>query len=129
MTCSLIAPVCAKTTTGGGSQPAATNDQAPTRLGRLAQKMFPQQKVDELMGFFAPVVKKYLPTFRKFQNEYATTSGKLAVVEKYLPDAQSALAEAKNMRIPAKYEQKKAEYIRLLDGFMAVLKVSTALGR
>ena len=114
----LAAPVSAK---------SASTQVASSKFELLAQKMLPEEKVNRAAGFFGPVVKKYLPTFQKFQQEYATATGKRAIIEKYLPDAQNALAEAKVMKVPAKYEQEKAEYIQMCSAFLSVLNVSLAV--
>ena len=94
---------------------------------QLALAMLPQDKFNEAAGFFGPVSKKYLPTFQRFQDEYLAAKEKLPVLRKYMPDAEAAFAEAKAMKVPARYEAKKAEYVRMLEGFMGVLRWSMAL--
>jgi len=108
----------------------ATKSQATlSKYERLAAAMLPQDKVERAKGFFGPIVKKYQPTFDRFQSEFQTAKNKREVVEKYLPDAESALADAKTMKVPAKYEAEKAEYIRMADTFMSVLRVTVAIGK
>ena len=98
------------------------------KLEQIAEKMMPQKEVDEMLGFFGPVTKKYMPVFQRFNNEYLTGTNKLATVKKYLPKAQSALAEAKAMKIPAKYEAKKADYISKVEAFVNVIKLTALFG-
>jgi len=109
--------------------PAAASKVQLSKYERLAAAMLPQDKVERAKGFFGPVVKKYQPIFDRFQSEFQTAKNKRAVVEKYLPDAESALADAKAMKVPAKYETEKAEYIRMADTFMSVLRVTVAIGK
>ena len=68
---------------------ASETAQAPrkTKLERLAEKMLPQQKVDE------------------------------------------ALADAKAMKIPPKYEAKKAEYLKMFEAFVLATKLYVQLGK
>ena len=94
------------------------------KIEQMATAMLPQKRVDEMMGFFAPVVKKYLPVFNQFQQEYQTAQQKLPVVLKYLPKADAAVAEAKTMKVPAKYEAQKAEYISEVESFLSMTKMS-----
>lgn len=107
--------------------PAAALDKAAIKaacvdkMEQLAQKMLPQEKLDRALGFFGPVTKKYMPVFQKFNDEYLASTNKMATVRKYLPRARSALDEAKAMKIPAKYEQEKADYIRMGEAFLAVM--------
>ena len=86
---------------------------------QMAMSMLPTNAVNEAAGFFAPVTKKYLPTFERFCGEYRASKDKLAVVEKYLP-------EAKAMKVPAKYVAKKDEYLRMFDKFIAAVDVAVA---
>ena len=82
----------------------ALKQKAAARLERLAEKMMPKKDLDEMLGFFGPVTKKYMPAFQQFNAEYLAGTNKLATVKKYLPKANSALNEAKAMKVPAKYE-------------------------
>ena len=91
------------------------------KVVQLAQKMLPQEKFNRALGFFGPVTKKYMPVFRRFNEEYQSGTNKMEVVRKYLPNARSALDEAKAMKIPAKYEQEKAGYIRMGEAFLTVM--------
>lgn len=94
------------------------------RLEQVAQRMLPQKTLDKALGFFAPVTKKYLPVFNQFQSEYAGAVDKRAVVAKYTPQAEQALAAAKAMSVPAKYEPEKQKYIRMAEAFVVVLKMN-----
>ncbi len=94
----------------------------------LAARMLPQKKLNDMMGFFGPVTKKYMPVFDQFNAEYLKSANKLAVIRKYLPQADAALAEARQMRVPAKYEARKAEYLRLLSGFLSVTRFTARFG-
>ena len=112
------------------AKPAATAAKSTgwaAKMEQLAATMLPQERVDKMMGFFGPVVKKYLPVFQQFQGEYTAAAKKLPVVTKYLPKADAALAEAKAMKVPAKYEAEKAEYIGEVEAFLTVVKMSAAL--
>ena len=101
-------------------------DDSP--LGILAGRLFPAEKLYHVEGFFAPVVKRYQPVFDSFVAEYAASQNKLSIVAKYLPDADRALAAARRMKIPAKYEKEKAEYIRLFQTLITSAKVAVKLG-
>ena len=96
-------------------------------LERLAMSLFPPERVDHVVGFFAPVAKRYMPTFEKFNEEYLAAKDKLPVVRKYLPQAESALAEARKMRVPPRYEAEKARYIKMLEALLASAKLSVKL--
>ena len=106
----------------------ATAAPAPTPLERMATAMLPAEKMHEIAGFFGPVAKKYRPVFEKFGAEYKSAPEKLKVVAKYLPEAQKALAMARHMRIPAKSEREKAEYIRIFEALLYSAKIAVRLG-
>ena len=98
------------------------------KVEQLAQKMLPQEKFNRALGFFGPVTKKYMPVFERFNGEYLTSTNKMAIVRKYLPQAWSALDEAKAMRIPVKYEKEKADYIKMGEAFLMVLNLTARFG-
>ena len=106
----------------------ALKQKAAARLERLAEKMMPKKDLDEMLGFFGPVTKKYMPAFQQFNAEYLAGTNKLATVKKYLPKANSALNEAKAMKVPAKYEAKKAEYLAKVETFVSILNLSARFG-
>ena len=126
----IMAPVIVLALLTATSALAATQATAQKATGwvaraeQMALSLLPQDKFNEAAGFFGPVAKKYLPTFQKFQGEYMAAKEKLPVLRKYMPDAEAAFAEAKAMKVPARYEAKKAEYIKMLEGFMGVLRWS-----
>ena len=97
------------------------------KLEQLAAAMLPEEKMNRAMGFFGPVTKKYLPVFDQFQREYSVATKKLPVIAKYAPQTERALADAKAMKVPAKYEAEKAEYIKMAEGFVLMLKMSLKL--
>ena len=107
---------------------AALKTAFANKVEALAEKMLPQKDVDEMMGFFGPVTKKYLPVFKSFNTEYLSGTNKLATVRKYLPQADAALAEARAMRIPPKYETQKATYLKRLETFLTVVKFTARFG-
>ena len=94
---------------------------------QLAMSLLPTNVLNEAAGFFGPVTKRYMPVFEKFGAEYEASSDKIAVIAKYLPQAESALAEAKKMRVPPRFESEKAKYIRLFDVVMASARLSVRL--
>lgn len=98
------------------------------RLEQLMQRMLPQEKLDKAAAFFGPVTKKYMPVVTRFQNEYKASANKRALIRKYLPEAESALADAKTMKVPQKYEAEKNEYVKMGEAFLVMLKFSTAFG-
>ena len=106
---------------------AATPSQ-PTPLERMATAMLPAEKMHEIAGFFGPVAKKYRPVFERFSAEYQSAPEKLKIVAKYLPEAKKALAMARQMRVPAKYEKEKAEYIRIFEALLYSAKIAVRLG-
>ena len=106
----------------------ALKQKAAARLERLAEKMMPKKDLDEMLGFFGPVTKKYLPVFKSFNTEYLSGTNKLATVRKYLPKADAALAEARAMRIPPKYETQKETYLKRLETFLTVVKFTARFG-
>jgi len=103
---------------------AALKTACAAKVEQLAAKMLPEKEVNEMLGFFGPVSKKYLPVFKQFNTEYLDGTNKLATVRKYLPKANAALAEAKAMKVPARYEAKKADYIGKLETFLALVNFS-----
>lgn len=107
---------------------AALKSACAAKLEQLAEKMIPQKELNEAMGFFGPVTKKYLPVFNQFNDEYLSGSNKIAVVKKYLPKADAALAEATAMKIPAKYEQQKAGYLQKARAFLTLVKLTVRFG-
>lgn len=107
---------------------AALKSACADKLEQLAEKMIPQKELNEAMGFFGPVTKKYLPVFNRFNDEYLSGSNKIAVVKKYLPKADAALAEAMEMKIPAKYEQQKAGYLQKARAFLTLVKLTVRFG-
>ena len=107
---------------------AALKQKAAAKMEQIAEKMMPQKELDEMLGFFGPVTKKYLPVFRQFNQEYLNGTNRLATVRKYLPKAQSAIDEAKAMKVPAKYEEKKAGYLTKLQTLLTVVNVTARFG-
>ena len=107
---------------------AALKSACAAKLEQLAEKMIPQKELNEAMGFFGPVTKKYLPVFNRFNDEYLSGSNKIAVVKKYLPKADAALAEATVMKIPPKYEQQKAGYLQKARAFLTLVKLTVRFG-
>ena len=91
---------------------------------QLTMSLLPTNVMNEAAGFFGPVTKKYMPVFERFGAEYEAASDKLPVIAKYLPQAESALAEAKRMRVPLRFEAEKAKYIRLFDMVLASARMS-----
>ena len=83
----------------------------------------PAEKIDRAAGFFGPVVKKYLPDMNAFQAEYAQSPDKVAVIARYMPKIEAALADAKAMRVPPRYEAEKAEYLRIASSVVASLRL------
>jgi len=111
--------------------PAVAQQSAASvsRLEQLARKMLPEKQVNEAAGFFGPVVRKYQPVLEKFRREYAAAKDKKAVALKYVPQVDAALADARKMRVPAKYEAKKAEYLQMFEAFVLAAKFYVQLGR
>ena len=107
---------------------AALKSACAAKLEQLAEKMVPKKELNEAMGFFGPVTKKYLPVFNRFNDEYLSGSNKIAVVKKYLPKADAALAEATAMKIPPKYEQQKAGYLQKARAFLTLVKLTVRFG-
>jgi hypothetical protein len=83
----------------------------------------PAEKIDRAAGFFGPVVKKYLPDMNALQAEYERSPEKVAVIARYMPKIEAALADAKAMRVPPRYEAEKAEYIRIASSLVASLRL------
>ena len=100
---------------------AALKAACAAKVEQLAEKMLPQKELNEMLGFFGPVSKKYLPVFKRFNTEYLDGTNKLATVKKYLPQANAALAEAKAMKVPVRYEAKKADYVAKLETFLKLV--------
>lgn len=106
---------------------AALKAAFANKVERLAEKMLPKKEVDDMLGFFGPVTKEYLPVFKTFNTEYFASSNKIATVKKYLPRANDALAEARAMRVPARYEAQKAAYLGKIEGFLSVINLTARL--
>ena len=100
---------------------AALKAACAAKVEQLAVKMLPEKELNEMLGFFGPVSKKYLSVFKRFNTEYLDGTNKLATVKKYLPQANAALAEAKAMKVPVRYEAKKADYIGKLETFLKLV--------
>ena len=107
---------------------AAIKAACADKMEQLAERMLPQEKLNRALGFFGPVTKKYMPVFQRFNETYLASSNKIAVIRQYLPQARSALDEAKAMKIPAKYEQEKAEYVRMAEAFLTVMNLTARFG-
>ena len=97
------------------------------KIEQTVEAMMPTQKVDRMMGFFAPVVKTHMPTFQQFQAEYQTAEKKLPVIEKYLPKADAAVADAKAMTVPEKYVAEKNQYISQVETLLSMVRMTTTL--
>lgn len=107
---------------------AALKSAFSAKIEALAEKMLPQKEVDEMLGFFGPVTKKYLPVFNTFNSEYLASTNKLATVRKYLPKADAAMAEARAMKVPSKYEAQKATYLKRVETFLTITKLTARFG-
>ena len=94
---------------------------------QLAMSLLQTNVLNEAAGFFGPVTKRYMPVFERFGAEYEASPDKMTVIAKYLPQAEAALAEAKNMRVSPRFEAEKAKYIRLFDVVMASARLSVRL--
>ena len=94
---------------------------------QLAMSLLPTNVLNEAAGFFGPVTKRYMPVFERFGAEYEASPDKMTVIAKYLPQAEAALAEAKNMRVSPRFEAEKAKYLRLFDVVMASARLSVRL--
>lgn len=116
----------AGTTTPAQVKPVKATGWA-AKLEQMVQAMVPQEKLDKMAGFFAPVVKNHMQDFNQFQGEYQSATQKLPVLMKYLPKAESALAEAKEMKVPDRYEAEKAEYIGEVEALLTMTKMSVKL--
>jgi len=127
----VVCAVSAVFAAGTTATPAAAKTVKATglaaRLEQMAYAMIPEEKLNRAMGFFGPVTKKYLPVFNRFQSEYQVASKKLPVIAKYVPEAEKALADAKAMKVPAKYEAEKTEYVEMADTFVTMLKMTMKL--
>ena len=106
---------------------AAEVPSGPTLAERALEALVPTNMVNEAAGFFGPVAKKHMPQFEAFEREYMASSDKFAVVEKYLPVAADALADARKMRVPPRYEKKKAEYIKFFESAYAAANLTVRL--
>ena len=124
----LVAALALVSLTSPALDKAALKTAFANKVEALAEKMLPQKEVDEMMGFFGPVTKKYLPVFKSFNTEYLSGTNKLATVRKYLPQADAALAEARAMRVPSKYEPQKATYLKRLEAFLSIVKLMARFG-
>ena len=101
--------------------------EAPTLAERTLEALVPTNIVNEAAGFFGPVSKKYMPHFESFEREYMASSNKFAVVEKFLPVAANALEDARQMRVPQRYENKKAEYIKFFESAYSAANLAVKL--
>lgn len=119
-------------TVAAGLQAPASTAPAPAAkpnaCERLVASLLPPEKINEMVGFFAPVAKKYLPEFDRFSRDYQLSTNKLSTVAAYLPVADKALAEAKEMRVSARFEQQKANYLKLLRAVLVSARLTTRLG-
>ncbi len=108
---------------------------AGVSLEQMAMSLFPPERFDHIAGFFGPVTKRYQPVFYKFCHEYNSADDKLAIAQKYMPQAEKALDEARRMRVPPRYEAEKAKYIKMFEMLLASAKLSvkfaekTGMGR
>jgi len=108
---------------------AAVDAAGPTLAERTLEALVPANVANEAAGFFGPVAKKYMPQFEAFEREYMAASDKFAVVGKFLPVAADALADARKMRVPPRYEKKKAEYIKFFESAYAAANLTIKLRR
>jgi len=111
----------------GGASSAAESPGGPTLAERALEALVPTNMANEAAGFFGPVAKKYMPQFEAFEREYMASSDKFAVVERFLPVAADALADARKMRVPPRYEKKKAEYIKFFESAYAAASLTVRL--
>ena len=101
-------------------------------MAKMAEALIaklPTEKIDRAAGFFGPVVKKYQPDMWAFQEEYAASENKGAVIIKYMPRLEVAFTDAKAMSVPARYEKEKAEYIRIASSVMTSLSSGRNVSR
>ena len=110
-----------------GTVAAVEAQSGQTLAERALEALVPVDMANEAAGFFGPVAKKYMPQFEAFEREYMVSSNKIAVVEKFLPVAADALSDARKMRVPPRYEKKKAEYIKFFESAYAAAKFTVEL--
>ena len=106
---------------------AAADPEGSSLAEGALEALVPTNMVNEAAGFFGPVSKKYMPQFEAFEREYMASSDKFAVVEKFLPVAANALSDARKMRVPPRYEKKKAEYIKFFESAYAAANLTVRL--
>ena len=123
----LAAALCLSCLAAKAVNVAAMKAGLADKVEKAALSMMPKKQFDEMLGFFGPVTKKYLPVFNTFNREYLASTNKIAVVKKYLPKAQSALDDARKMKIPPKYEAQKAGYLSKLSAFLTMTKLTVRL--
>ena len=110
------------------AEPVSRTAAFVAKAEMMAKKMLPQEQFNQAAGFFGPVSKKYMPVMQAFEKDYAAAKEKLPVVMKYLPQAESAYEEAKAMKVPEKYEAEKQRYLRMIEAFLSVVRMSVLMG-
>lgn len=122
-----------KTTTAKAVAPKAAETKAtsakPSKYEQMLKMMLPQEKLDQAAVMFAPVALKYMPVAEQFRGEFAQSKDKRAVIVKYMPQAESALAEAKAMEVPPELANDKADFIRTVDALIKVMKFAAKSGK
>ena len=112
-----------------GAAPAKPQNAAyapSSRIERAAAAVvakYSQQELREVMGFFAPVVKKWRPTAEKFGSEYTASTNRTAVISRYLPKARQALEDARRMRLPPKYEPQREKYLTVAEALYMTISL------
>lgn len=88
----------------------------------MLKMMLPQEKLDKATEMFAPIALKYKAVAERFRSEFEQSKSKRDVIIKYMPQAESALAEAKAMEVPQELYKDKADFVRTADALIKVMK-------
>lgn len=89
---------------------------------------YSEKELREIMGFFAPVVKKWTPIGEKFAAEYVAAKDKDAILAGYLPRARMVIEDARRMKLPPKYENRRAQYVLAAEAVCSVVSMYLKLG-
>lgn len=91
------------------------------KAAMAAMSRYSEKEIREIMGFFAPVVKKWKAAGEQFAKEYMVAEDKSAVLRRYLPKARAVIEDARRMRLPRKCEDRREQYVSTAEALYAVV--------
>ena len=123
----VLACLCGVAVSASAKDKESLKDRLKDQAVQMVISEMSTNELNEVASFFGSVSEKYKPTFEKFWTDFGESKDRMAVLVDYLPKAEEAYADAKAMKVPAKFAAKKEEYLNKFDQILSTVKLSAAM--